>query len=123
VTQMDVLKVHKEMFTSPKMMYIRTCSHYEQLFLRSMVNEFYKSGLEETNLGKIVLRMSDICSAEGVQERSLHSLVDLARRLSSQRLILSEDYRKGLETKLRLNVGFDDINFALNNRVVDPVAS
>ena len=31
---MDVLKVHKEMFTSPKMMYIRTCSHYEQLFLR-----------------------------------------------------------------------------------------
>ena len=44
-------------------------------------------------------------------------------RLSSQRLILSEDYRKGLETKLRLNVGFDDINFALNNRVADPVAS
>lgn len=35
-------------------------------------------------------------------------------RLSSQRLVLSENYSKGLDTKLRLNVGFDDINFALN---------
>jgi len=114
VTQLDVLKVHREMFTSPKMMYIRSCSKYEQFFLRAMVNEFYKTGVEETSLGNIVLRLAEICSAEGVQQRTLPAIVDLSARLSSQRLVLSENYSKGLDTKLRLNVGFDDINFALN---------
>ena len=41
---------------------------------------------------------------------------DPCSRLSSQRLILSEDYRKGLDTKLRLNVAFEDVSFALMAR-------
>ncbi len=116
VTQLDVLKVHQEMFCSPKMMYIRSCSKMEQFFLRALVSEFHKSGIEETTLRSVAYRMNEILLTEGLELLSQHGLVAVAARLSSQRLILSEDYRKGLDTKLRLNVGFEDISFALMPR-------
>ena len=56
VTQIDVQKVHKEMFTSPKMMYIRSCSKVEQYFLRALVTEFYRTGVEETSFRNIYTR-------------------------------------------------------------------
>jgi len=113
VTQLDVLKVHKEMFTTPKMMYIRCCSKMEQYFLRAMVCDFHKTGLEESLMRNIYRRMGEVCATEGIQQPSFQAIFNISVRLSSQRLILSEHYRKGLDTKLRLNVGFDDINFAL----------
>jgi len=113
ITHVEVLQVHAEMFRSPKMQYIRSCSKMEQFLLRALVNEFYRTGVEETNLRNITYRMEELCAAEGNEVPSLHCLYNICARLSSQRLILSEDYRKGLETKLSLNVGFEDVNFAL----------
>lgn len=113
ITHVEVLQVHAEMFRSPKMQYIRSCSKMEQFLLRALVNEFYRTGVEETNLRNITYRMEELCAAEGNDVPSLHCLYNICARLSSQRLILSEDYRKGLDTKLRLNVGFEDVNFAL----------
>jgi len=113
VTTIEVMQVHKEMFTSPKMQFIRSCSKLEQFLLRSLVNEFYRTGVEESNLRNVSHRMMELCSSESLQVPSLYCLYNLCARLSSQRLILSEDYRKGLETKIRLNVGFEDVNFAL----------
>ena len=95
VSQADVLSVHQAMFSSPKMLFIRRgCSRLEQSLLRALVAEFHKSGVEETTLRSAALRMREVLLTEGQELVSQHGLVALAARLSSQRLILAEDFRQ-----------------------------
>ena len=60
-----VSKAHDEMFCSPKIMAIRTCSKYEQMFLRSIVYCFEKSGLEETSFARVFDTLTEQLTIEG----------------------------------------------------------
>ena len=44
---------------------------------------------------------------------SVSGLVAITARLAAARLLLAEHFKLGLETKLRLNVSTEEINFAL----------
>merc|ERR1719282_1833047 len=88
-----VTRAHQEMFSSPKIMAIRCCSKYEQILLRVMVGEFHRTG--------------------GRERVSAPGLIALLAGLSAARLLLAEHFKLGLETKLRLNVSTEEINFAL----------
>merc|ERR1719369_2463242 len=108
-----VTGAYQEMFTSPKIMAIRSCSKYEQMLLKVMVAEFHRTGVEETSVGA-VFREHQIClRTEGLEIISLVGTVAMLARLSSMRLVLAEHFKLGLMTKLRLNVAVDDIDFAL----------
>ena len=52
---------------------------------------------------------------EGLPCLSLDGLATMLGGLSAQRLILAEHLRKGLDTKIWLNVSVDDVDFALKN--------
>jgi len=114
-----VTKAHQEMFSSPKILAIRLCSAYEQLLLRVMVSEFHRTGVEETLVGAVHRELSSVLRTEGLPTLGLEGMADLLARLSGQRLILSEHMRAGLDTKLRLNVAAEDINFALKKTTDD----
>lgn len=108
-----VTKAHMEMFSSPKILAIRSCTKYEQMLLKVMVGEFHRTGVEETSVGA-VFREHQIClRTEGMEIISLAGTVAMAARLSALRLVLAEHFKLGLMTKLRLNVAVDDIDFAL----------
>jgi len=108
-----VTKAHMEMFSSPKILAIRSCTKYEQMLLKVMVAEFHRTGVEETSVGS-VFREHQIClRTEGLEIISLVGTVAMLARLSSMRLVLAEHFKLGLMTKLRLNVAVDDIDFAL----------
>jgi len=108
-----VSKAHQEMFTSPKILAIRSCSEYEQLLLRVMVQEFHRTGVEETVLGAVHRELTTLLRTERLPTLSLEGLACMVARLSGGRLLLAEHLRAGLDTKLRLNVAAEDINFAL----------
>ena len=57
--------------------------------------------------------MSTCLRTEGRECLSLPGTTALLARLSAARLILAEHFKLGLETKLRLNVSTEEINFAL----------
>eukprot|EP00092_Neocalanus_flemingeri_P001551 GFUD01001653.1.p1 GENE.GFUD01001653.1~~GFUD01001653.1.p1 ORF type:complete len:880 (+),score=263.06 GFUD01001653.1:116-2755(+) len=111
-----VTKAHQEMFSSPKILAIRSCTKYEQLLLKVMVSEFHRTGVEETTVGAIFREMQTCLRTEGVETMSLPGTVAMVARLAATRLLLSEHMKHGLETKLRLNVATEEINFALKSQ-------
>lgn len=70
-----VSKAHDEMFCSPKIMAIRTCSKYEQMFLRSIVYCFEKSGLEETSFARVFDTLTEQLMLEGMIFKPLENIL------------------------------------------------
>jgi len=114
-----VTAAYKEMFTSPKIQAIRSCSKYEQMVLQVLSSEFHRTGVEESSVGAVFRELSARLQIETMPVLSLPGTVAVCARLSAMRLVLAENYRHGLETKLRLNVAADDINFALKKEEED----
>ena len=115
IGMMYITKAHQEMFSSPKILAIRNCSKYEQMLLKVMVSEFHRTGVEETTVSSIFREMQTCLRTEGLEILSLPGTIAMAARLSAARLLLAEHMKNGLETKLRLNVATEEINFALKS--------
>lgn len=104
-----------EMFSSPKIMAIRSCTKYEQLLLKVIVAEVRRTGVEETTVNAVYRGMSECLRTEGLEILSLPGIMAMVARLAATRLLLTEHMKNGLKTKLVLNVATEDINFALMN--------
>ena len=83
--------------------------------MRVMVSEFHRTGVEETTVREVHREMATFLRTEGREAVSLGGLVALLARLAAARLMLAEHFKLGLETKLRLNVSTEEINFALKD--------
>jgi len=115
-----VTQAHKEMFCSPKIMAIRCCSQFEKFFLQAIVNDFTKTGIEETTFQRIQKLTSEMVKFEGYSSLSISDAHGLLNRLHSMRLVLTEPGKSGrLDMKIRLNVSQDDIIFALKSILDD----
>ena len=111
-----VSQAHKEMFCSPKILAIRSCSQFEKFFLQSLVTIFKKTGTEETTFDRTLPFTSELALMEGHGPLNLHELHGILNRLSSMRLVLAEPGKSGrLDMKIRLNVSQDDVLFALKD--------
>jgi len=119
VGMLHVNNAYQEMFSSPKIVAIRSCSKYEQLLLKVMVSEFYRTGVEETTVNALFRELMICLRTEGLEILSLPGTYALIARLSAARIVLSEHMKNGLETKIKLNVATEDINFALKNTATE----
>ncbi|XP_059173526.1 origin recognition complex subunit 1-like isoform X2 [Physella acuta] len=109
----DINTAVEEMFCSPKFMAIRNLSMQEQLFLRAVVAEFQRTGIEEAEFYKLYDQHQTLCRFEGVHAPTMTELSALCYRLGSIRLLLVEPGRLDLSMRVRLNVSQDDIMYAL----------
>merc|ERR1719187_2723501 len=98
IGMLHVTKAHEEMFSSPKIMAIRSCSKYEQVLLRVMVAEFHRTGVEETSVGPVFREMLTCLRTEGMETLSLPGTIAMIARVSATRLLLSEHMKTGMET-------------------------
>ncbi len=71
----------QEMFASSKVKAVVDCSVYEQLWLRAVLAELTRTGLEEAQLDKCVRQMDLICRCEGEE-----SAVSVCAAVWSKRL-------------------------------------
>lgn len=118
VELMDVDQAIKEMFSSPMIMAIRSCSEMEKFLLKGVIAEFMRTGLEEAVLSRVIEQYGSIARFEGYQPQSISEIMLMLNRLAQQTLILTEHSRQDLAMRVRLNISMDDVTYALNQKPV-----
>lgn len=113
VTMQHVQAAIEEMFSSPKLLAIQACSLHEQLFLNALVQEFNRTGVEESVFDQVIRQHYTLCDLEGMSRPNVSELLSVCASLCSSRLILSEHGRNDIRQKVRLNIGIDDVSYAL----------
>ncbi|WAR24455.1 ORC1-like protein [Mya arenaria] len=88
-------------------------SDQEKIFLRAVVAEFQRLGLEEAEFSKLFDQHVSLCRLEGLHPPSTGELSGMCSRLGSIRLLLVEHGRNDLNMRVRLNVSQDDVMYAL----------
>ncbi|XP_019645559.1 PREDICTED: origin recognition complex subunit 1-like [Branchiostoma belcheri] len=105
----------QEMFSSPKIMAIRNASLQEQLFLKAVVAEFRRSGLEEATFLQVSQQHECLCRLDGVTVPTMSQLSGVCSTLGASRLLLVEAGKSDLSQRVRLNVSQDDVMYALRD--------
>ncbi|KAM9130181.1 origin recognition complex subunit 1 isoform 2-T3 [Pangshura tecta] len=113
VSMAHVMKAIDEMFSSPYINSIRNASLHEQMFLKAIIAEFRRSGLEEATVQKIYHQHVALCRIEGLQIPTVSEIMAICSRLGACRFLLVESNNKYLHMRVRLNISQDDVMYAL----------
>ncbi|XP_078526743.1 origin recognition complex subunit 1 [Lissotriton helveticus] len=113
VGMQHVMEALEEMFSSPYVIAIRNSSVLEQCFLRAVLSEFRRSGLEETLFQQVYHQLVALCRIEGLPPPTMSEAMAVCLRLGACRLLLVEPSKNDLLLRVRLNVSQDDIMYAL----------
>ncbi|XP_067452192.1 origin recognition complex subunit 1 isoform X2 [Thunnus thynnus] len=108
-----VMEALNEMFSSAYITAIKCASVQEQLFLRAVIAEFRRLGLEEATFQQVFVQHQALCRVEGLQPISVSEGLSVCQRLGACRLLLLEPSRLGVLQRVRLNVSQDDVLYAL----------
>ncbi|KAK5930079.1 hypothetical protein CgunFtcFv8_026348 [Champsocephalus gunnari] len=110
-----VIDALNEMFSSAYITAIKCVSVQEQLFLRAIIAEFRRLGLEEATFQQVFVQHQALCRVEGLQPVSVSEGLAVCQRLGACRLLLLEPSRLGVLQRVRLNVSQDDVLYALKS--------
>ncbi|NWU38873.1 ORC1 protein, partial [Hylia prasina] len=113
VRMAHVTEAIDEMFSSPYVNAIRNASLHEQIFLKSILAEFRRAGVEEATVQQVYHHHMALCRMEGLQSPTVSEIMAICSRLGACRLLLVEASSKYLHTRVRLNLGQDDVMYAL----------
>jgi len=102
-----------EMFSSPKIIALRSLSKFQGYFMRSVVSEFRRSGLEEASFKDIYDQFKDLCRISGDAPPNASEGFRICSMLGSSKFLLTEPGYNDIYQKVRLNVNQDDVLFAL----------
>ncbi|XP_028259838.1 origin recognition complex subunit 1-like isoform X1 [Parambassis ranga] len=108
-----VMEALNEMFSSSYIAAIKCASLQEQLFLRAVIAEFRRLGLEEATFQQVLVQHQALCRVEGLQPVAVSEGLAVCQRLGACRLLLLEPSRLGVLQRVRLNVSQDDVLYAL----------
>ncbi|KAF5923163.1 origin recognition complex subunit 1 [Diceros bicornis minor] len=113
VTVAHLLDAVDEMFSSSYITAIKNSSVLEQSFLRAILAEFRRSGLEEATFQQVYSQHVALCRMEGLPYPTMSETMAVCSHLGSCRLLLVEPSRNDLLLRVRLNVSQDDVLYAL----------
>ncbi|NWY38233.1 ORC1 protein, partial [Sylvia atricapilla] len=113
VRMAHVTEAIDEMFSSPYVNAIRNASLHEQIFLKAILAEFRRAGVEEATVQQIYHHHVALCRMEGLQSPTVSEMMAICSRLGACRLLLVEASNKYLHMRVRLNLGQDDVMYAL----------
>uniref|UniRef100_A0A7N8XX01 Origin recognition complex subunit 1 n=1 Tax=Mastacembelus armatus TaxID=205130 RepID=A0A7N8XX01_9TELE len=108
-----VMEALNEMFSSSYITAVKCASVHEQLFLRAVIAEFRRLGLEEATFQQVFVQHQALCRVEGLQPIGVSEGLAVCQRLGACRLLLLEPSRLGVLQRVRLNVSQDDVLYAL----------
>ncbi|XP_011368791.1 origin recognition complex subunit 1 [Pteropus vampyrus] len=115
VTVAHLLEAVDEMFSSSYITAIKNSSVLEQSFLRAILAEFRRSGLEEATFQQVYRQHVALCRMEGLPYPTMSETMAVCSHLGSCRLLLVEPSRNDLLLRVRLNVSQDDVLYALKD--------
>lgn len=107
----------KEMFSSPKIIALQCLSDMEVMFMKAVISEFRRTGLEEAIFLEIYDQFKSHCALEdGITPPNMSEAFTICNNLGSCRLLLVEAGNKDVHQRVRLNVNVDDVLFAFKSR-------
>ncbi|NXB52042.1 ORC1 protein, partial [Leucopsar rothschildi] len=115
VRMAHVTEAIDEMFSSPYVNAIRNASLHEQIFLKAILAEFRRAGVEEATVQQIYHHHVALCRVEGLQSPTVSETMAICSRLGACRLLLLEASSKYLHMRVRLNLSQDDVMYALRD--------
>lgn len=74
-----------------------------------------RTGVEETTFGSCYPHIISLCALEGLPVLSTSTALSICSKLGSHRLLITETGRSDLNMKILLNVGSDDLHYALQD--------
>jgi origin recognition complex subunit 1 len=104
----------KQMFSSAKITLLKQASLMEQYFMKSVLNLFQKSGIEETTLNKIFEEHTTICNFNSIKSLNRTQFLNVCCSLASSKLILLEPSKNIYLQRVRCNMNTDDIDYGIN---------
>ncbi|PKK27366.1 origin recognition complex, subunit 1 [Columba livia] len=104
-----------EMFSSPYIKAIRSVLLHEQIFLKAILAEFRRAGVEEATVQQVYHQHVALCRIEGTQSPTISELMGICSRLGACRLLLVESSNKYIHMRVRLNISQDDVMYALKD--------
>ncbi|KAM5320175.1 origin recognition complex subunit 1 isoform 1-T6 [Glossophaga mutica] len=113
VTVAHLLQAVDEMFSSSYITAIKNSSVMEQSFLRAILAEFHRSGLEEATFQQVYRQHVELCRMEGLPYPTMSETMAVCSHLGSCRLLLVEPSRNDLLLRVRLNISQGDVLYAL----------
>ncbi|NXN80221.1 ORC1 protein, partial [Bombycilla garrulus] len=113
VRMAHVTEAIDEMFSSPYVSAIRNASLHEQIFLKAILAEFRRAGVEEATVQQIYHHHIALCRMEGLQSPTVSEIMAICSRLGACRLLLVEASSKYIHMRVRLNLSQDDVMYAL----------
>ncbi|NXT89685.1 ORC1 protein, partial [Anhinga rufa] len=115
VRMAHITEALEEMFSSPYINAIRNASLHEQIFLKAILAEFRRAGVEEATVQQIYHQHVALCRIEGMQSPTVSEMMAVCSRLGACRLLLVESSNKYLHMRVRLNISQDDVMYALKD--------
>ncbi|NXD21026.1 ORC1 protein, partial [Spelaeornis formosus] len=113
VRMAHVTEAINEMFSSPYVNAIRNASFHEQIFLKAILAEFRRAGVEEATVQQVYHHHVALCRMEGLKSPTVSEIMAVCARLGANRLLLLEASSKYLHMRVRLNLSQDDVMYAL----------
>ncbi|EEH52496.1 uncharacterized protein MICPUCDRAFT_36249 [Micromonas pusilla CCMP1545] len=108
-----------EMFDSPDTTYVAAASRHERIFLAALVMELRRSGLSEVPVAGVMRTHENLCRTYGEPLPPAGCAAGVVCRLASQRLLLCDPGRKRSAQRVSLNMGRDDLVYALKETRVE----
>jgi len=103
----------KEMFSSPKILALQSLSLMEEMFMKALISELRRNGVEEAVFIDIYDQFKSHCRLEeGIEPPNVSQAYAICNTLGTCRLILVEAGNKDIFQRVRLNVNTDDVMFA-----------
>ncbi|NXA31591.1 ORC1 protein, partial [Eudromia elegans] len=115
VRMVHITEAIDEMFSSPYINAIRSASLHEQIFLKAILAEFRRAGVEEATVQQVYRQHLALCRIEGMQSPTVSEIMAVCSRLGACRLLLVESSNKYLHMRVRLNISQDDVMYALKD--------
>ncbi|NXI57073.1 ORC1 protein, partial [Chloroceryle aenea] len=115
VRMSHVTEAIDEMFSSPYINAIRNASLHEQIFLKAILAEFRRAGVEEATIQQVYHQHIALSRIEGMRSPTVSEIMAICSRLGACRLLLVEPSNKYLQMRVRLNISQDDVTYALKD--------
>ncbi|XP_057298832.1 origin recognition complex subunit 1-like isoform X2 [Hydractinia symbiolongicarpus] len=107
----------KEMFSSPKILALQSLSVMETMFMKAIISEFRRTGIEDALFMEVYDQFQSHCRAEGgFEPPNVSEAFAMCNNLGSCRLLLTESGSKDIYQRIRLNVNTDDVLFAFKSK-------
>lgn len=100
----------QEVFSSDKVYAIAESTEQEKTFLHALLNDFRSTNMEVAYFGDVYQHHIEWCRMHKIYVPTVSELIEIAYGLYAKRIILIEQNKVEVKSKISLNVSMEEIN-------------